>query len=167
MNFKTTAIALALLAAGAANAATIVLELEDGFTSGGFPVSSATTKTFNYDIDFGATPSDVGFSWSLVQNSSNVNADVGRNATVSFWFDNALVVTEVGAKSFLKDLPSLTGIVGTHSLKFEGTAFNGYKGSASFNVTSAVSAVPEPQTYALLVAGLCAVGFVARRRAAV
>ncbi len=167
MNFKSTAIALALLAAGAANAATIVLDLEDGFTSGGFPVSTATTKTFSYEIDFGAVASDVGFSWSLVQNSSNVNADANRNATVSFWFDNSLVVQEVGAKSFLKDLPSLTGIIGTHTLEFVGTAFNGYKGSASFNVTSTVSAVPEPTTYALLLAGLGAVGFVARRRAAV
>ena len=32
------------------------------------------------------------------------------------------------------------------------------------NITQAVTAVPEPQTYALLLAGLVAVGFVARRR---
>lgn len=166
MNFKTTAVALALLAAGAANATTIVLELEDGFASSGFPVASSTTKTFSYDIDFGAIPSDVALSLSLIQNQSNVNADPGRNATISFWFDNVLVLTEVGAKSFLKDLHSSTSLVGTHNLRFEGTAFNGYKGSASFNVTTAVSAVPEPTTYAMLLAGLGAVGFVARRRKA-
>jgi len=33
-------------------------------------------------------------------------------------------------------------------------------------ITSTVPAVPEPQTYALLLAGLCAIGFVARRRSA-
>jgi len=32
--------------------------------------------------------------------------------------------------------------------------------------TSPVAAIPEPSTYALLIAGLCAVGFVARRRQA-
>jgi hypothetical protein len=34
------------------------------------------------------------------------------------------------------------------------------------NITAAVTAVPEPSTYAMLLAGLCAVGFVARRRQA-
>ena len=37
-----------------------------------------------------------------------------------------------------------------------------YSGSISFN--TAVAAIPEPETYALMLAGLAGIGFVARRR---
>ncbi len=40
----------------------------------------------------------------------------------------------------------------------------GYSGSISFN--AAVAAVPEPETYGLMLAGLAAVGYTARRRQA-
>lgn len=66
----------------------------------------------------------------------------------------------VGATSTLMDWKGN----GTSSLaKVTTSTLNGYH--ASFNGTTlTVSAVPEPSTYAMLVAGLAAVGFVARRR---
>lgn len=53
------------------------------------------------------------------------------------------------------------------TLTFKGTAqsivFSSNEGNIAFD-NIRITAVPEPETYAMLLAGLCAVGFMARRR---
>jgi hypothetical protein len=52
------------------------------------------------------------------------------------------------------------------SFDIPGTSGAGFSHASVFAATSAITAaVPEPQTYAMLLAGLAALGFVARRRA--
>ena len=55
---------------------------------------------------------------------------------------------------------------GTWSLHVQGTSGATYVGGATFNAGAVVptSPVPEPETYAMLLAGLGAVGFMSRRR---
>jgi len=51
----------------------------------------------------------------------------------------------------------------TSTLRFSGDSRNSYYGAALDNI-SVAAAVPEPETYAMLIAGLGLVGFMARRK---
>ncbi|OYY65254.1 MAG: hypothetical protein B7Y51_03120 [Burkholderiales bacterium 28-67-8] len=120
--------------------------------------------------------------------SQAVDTDLGRIYHLSYWYsprggvalasndinvfwNGTLLTTNSGSgigqgghvwRQFEFDV---TGTGGWDTLKFAaGGTENTYGGSLD-NV-SLVAAVPEPETYALMLAGLCAVGFVARRRQA-
>jgi hypothetical protein len=78
--------------------------------------------------------------------------------------------TPTGTQSLLGsalggDPMSLTGLTpGSYFLKMEGVATNA---SATYLAGVAATPVPEPETYALMAAGLAVIGFVAKRRKSV
>ena len=147
-------------------------------------------------IPHNVTPSKVTVGEWLAAGPGNMN-NGGGNAVVDFgtggthfvsflWGSpdtyNTLVVTEVGgATSTYKstNLPlfvyngnqsfaSYVGFTGNgssriQSLTFESPNQNAFEAS-NFSVTTPI---PEPETYALMLAGLGAMGFVARRRKSV
>ena len=106
--------------------------------------------------------------WSLGQ--GGINAE--------FAFDTAFTIesggpsAEFGGVSITSAGNTVFGSEGNGTIQFAGSVTsiswtnpvteNWY----GFTVGTSVQAIPEPETYALMLAGLAAVGFVARRRAA-
>jgi hypothetical protein len=92
-----------------------------------------------------------------------IGGDTGSRITAAlFSASGALVKTEI------IDLPDYTNTITLSSdLAFQGVTF--YDNTDSFGVTFTkmsynVAAVPEPETYAMLLGGLGLIGFMARRR---
>jgi hypothetical protein len=84
-------------------------------------------------------------SWSLVESGVGVIAPV--------------------AGSTFKDIEYANLGAGTYKLTINGTLLKGFRGD-SYGGNIVTQAVPEPQTLALLLAGLATCAFVARRRQA-
>jgi hypothetical protein len=147
-------------------------------------------------VPFNLTPSKITVGDWLAAGPGNTN-NGGGNAVVDFgvggtnfvsflWGSpdtyNTLVVTEVGGATtaftslnlplFIyngnQNFASYVGFSGNsgsmiQSLTFESPRINAFEAS-NFSVTTPI---PEPETYALMLAGLGAIGFVARRRKSV
>ena len=74
-------------------------------------------------------------------------------AAVSAFFTAPTPFYNIASSSFVN---------GADQVNSFGSGFRISQGGGSFNFVAAP--IPEPETYALMLAGLCAVGFVARRR---
>ncbi len=111
-----------------------------------------------------------------------INTTAGQHYTLSFAFENrpGVALSSQGlqvfwgsqnlgtfnnASSWTTETIDVVGNAGNTKLKFVAVGTSDSYGSSLDNV-SLTSAVPEPETYGMLLAGLALVGLVARRKAA-
>ncbi len=119
-----------------------VLITFDYFTAIGIPFSLGTVGGASLSLVPGGPSS--GLTATGASTSSNLFGINGSLVTYSATFQNVLA--------------------GNYGIQLTGT--DGGQFIAVTNVTSSVTAVPEPESYAMLLAGLGALGFMGRRRKA-
>ena len=148
----------------------------DGFTI--FVPDSAILVTASAPPNNGAGHWTIGSGSTLNlggNNSQNLSAPAGYSAYTWWGQDPASVYGTGKTASFSITLDNVavgTNTVGVSTYLATGTivgqafASNQYGNYSTFTTTavSAIAAVPEPETYAMLMAGLGLMGFVARRR---
>jgi hypothetical protein len=113
-----------------------------------FTSTVAASYTFDFDLALRA-----GYAAGQVVAVSLDGVELGQYTASLGWSSTTVSAYNIGA--------------GSHTLSFAGITTNAGDTSAFLdNVAMSVSAVPEADTYAMLLAGLGVVGFVARRRKA-
>jgi hypothetical protein len=136
----------------------------NGLATFGFDASNSPTETAAGEVTL-ATGSLIS---GTVSTAPAGGGDFTPSAAAKLTF-----ATVASASFFVAPVPfydiALSSFTNTVSqvTRFTDTQGSGFKisqGGGSFNFVAAP--IPEPQTYALMLAGLCAVGFMARRRQA-
>lgn len=123
-----------------------------GFLSQNFSVVAGQTYNLSFDM------------------ARNPNGPAGQGVAVSFGGVAQDFYSTAAANTLYSNTLSFTAAsTGLATLSFAsaaqaGTPFDNYSGAVIDNVS--VSAVPEPETYAMLLAGLGLMGFLRRRKAA-
>lgn len=108
----------------------------------------------------------VGFSSFVPANGAGNRYDALFSATLD---STPLLATSVGSlpvRTWQAQSAQLLLTPGVHTVNFSFATTGGSSKDLVIDraFVTAVSAVPEPETYAMLMAGLAAIGFVARRR---
>jgi PEP-CTERM motif len=113
-------------------------------------------------VSFGsAGTSFVSFLWGSPDTYNMLTVTEVGGATTSFTSANLPLFVFNGNQNFASYVGfTAVGSASISSLTFSSTTSNAFEAS-NFSVTTPV---PEPETYALMLAGLAAVGFIARRR---
>lgn len=151
MQFKSVVLAAALLMAGAAQAAPVVLDLSSGAASFS---SALATQEYQFTL-----PTDVVGYGSV---TASFGTKLGYSIS-SIVFNGTTLVPEPSTPKFfnftLFDGPLSAG---TYSFTVNGVS----KGGGQFHGQLEVTAVPEPESLALALGGLGVMGLLARRRRA-
>ncbi|WP_148276618.1 FxDxF family PEP-CTERM protein [Sphingobium sp. SYK-6] len=162
--FAAAAAMAALGLAPAANAAVVdPIDLSGGKVTDAFTGEVAGAGDFVDTFDFfldtpsALTSSSITSILTTLKGAGDIDfTKVSFNGTILFDIYN----NQFGGV----DLATVAGVwlgAGAHTLVVEGTAF----GAASYGGNINVSPVPEPATWAMMVAGIAAVGMTMRRRA--
>ncbi len=147
--------------------------------------ASHATDSFNDYYTFTFNPSQfvpsangaATLTFSMLWNTLGPSGPDGQFTTVTFWNDNGVVgagggdtLISTAANIGLVAFPAATLTGGNYYIQAQGTfnttpvePFNqaGYQGGGRI---AAISAVPEPSEWALMLSGLGLMGFMARRR---
>jgi hypothetical protein len=164
MNFKTALIAASVLAAFGTQASAVSLTEDSYFDDNAFVYEFGAKQISAADalnsFTFTLNASDFGFSSLL--GSYAISGDIsGTKFAVSSIKINGTPWDLSGGSSNLS-LGSLS-FPAVSSIELIVTG-NRLASGANFQGSLVMNPVPEPETYALMLAGLVAVGFVARRR---
>jgi PEP-CTERM motif len=169
---SAVALAVATLAAGGARADTVtdlgvITSLK---TFGGFAAPGLFTDIFQFSL-----PANGGSQYSLTNFSvAPLFPEILNTGFATFMlvsdpdgdlatFDGAVLSTQVFNPLTANVALNYTGTAGGNYYLFVTGATSGSLGGA-YNGAISVTAVPEPETYAMMLAGLAALGFLARRR---
>lgn len=173
---STVALAAALLTGAAQASAPIAVDLigaAGGTLSAGISHTLSTAGSFEdvYLLTGYTGQSSVnGTLGTLILNSGSSDIDIASVTLNGVSFSQSLMLYRGNPDGREVYALPATDFSGPLTLVVKGTLFAGNNGnsvgtySASFRVTPLTSPVPEPETYALFLAGLAAVGYVARRR---
>lgn len=169
MNLKSVVIAAALAVSGV------------GAWAAGGPVSPTPSASFSNTVTGAFTDIwtfDLGAASAVAASVTNIQVSFASLSTggilgFSAWLNDKLLVgpsSEVLTNGVTVTTKVLAGgsilPAGTYQVKVSGTGITG--ANASYGgvlvATPVAAPVPEPETFAMLLAGLGVVGFVARRR---
>lgn len=180
----TLAITIAIaFAASAAQAATYTEDFNapfPGWESGWLGTNSDLSNVYGVGAGRGNNPDGLWIGANQIQFNPSFGASIqSLNFDVASWINGTINVysslnTLIGSQTFTANygaysLPgtyqhfSFASTSGVSHFDFVGNAVLGNTSIDNVNITT-VTSVPEPETYALLLAGLGLVGGIARRR---
>ena len=127
----------------------------DAYSNNSISQVLSTVASTTYDLSFYYS-NRTGTSLA----TNGLSYDIGAGAVIL----PALALNNTGNNVWSLFTVSFTASSASTTLTLTGLGISDSYGSSLDNVSVTASAVPEPETYALMLAGLVALGFVARRR---
>ena len=168
--FGAAAAALALAVAPTANATTFNVGSPNFFLTSGTPFSSSITAAFFNSFASTTASFDDTFQFTIPQDgmgSGSISTSFSSNSnklTITDLIINgvayAIPFTGSGQSATVGGIPIVNGFLNTIQVKGFTTGAGVYSGTATFTA----GAVPEPASWALMIAGFGLVGAAYRRR---
>lgn len=156
-----SAVMLATVMAPAANAAVVDgIDLTSSVTDsfGGVVTAGSFSDAFTFTLNEASALTSASITNILVQLTGLGDIDF---TSVDFDGNNFFSISNnLGGVTDLAYISGVPLAAGSHTLTVQGFAY----GAASYGGNITISPVPEPATWAMMIAGIAAVGFAMRRR---